>query len=213
MLLELALGLREPPASTTTRVGDPLRVEHKLRSWRALRLLGFGPHAGLLDPLRTFTLIVAKGLPGPTQELAPALRRAQRLGQLITTRLAELPILGLVGRRGLGHDLLGNLPELQVHIRVGATSDPGAIDRHHPRLDQPRLVAQPQHVSEQLRQRPPVPADEPRHRHMIRNQVPSDHPKSNMLPAMTLDRARGTHPGRERIQAQAINKGSYAARP
>jgi hypothetical protein len=34
--------------------------------------------------------------PGPTEELAPALRGAQLLRQLITTRLAERFILGLV---------------------------------------------------------------------------------------------------------------------
>ena len=47
MLLELALGLRQPPASTTTRVGDPLRVEIELRGRRPLRLLGLGLHVGL----------------------------------------------------------------------------------------------------------------------------------------------------------------------
>ena len=67
------------------------------------------------------------------EELAPPLRGAQLLGQLITTRLAELLILGLVGRLDLGHDLPRDLLELLVALRAGVRRDPRAIDRHHPR--------------------------------------------------------------------------------
>jgi len=50
------------------------------------------------------------------EELAPTLRRAQLLGQLIATRLAIQLILGLVSRLGLGEDLPRDLPKLTVGL-------------------------------------------------------------------------------------------------
>ncbi len=47
-----------------------------------------------------------------TEELGPALPRAQLLGQLIPTRLAIELILGLVGRLRLGQDLPRDLPKI-----------------------------------------------------------------------------------------------------
>ena len=63
--------------------------------------------AGQLSAL----LLAPQLLAGLAEELAPTLRRAQLLGQLITTRLAELLVLGLIGRPGLGQDLPRDLLE------------------------------------------------------------------------------------------------------
>ena len=79
-----------------------------------------------------------------------------------------------------------------VHLR--------AIDRDHPRLHQPRLRAQPEHRTEQLRQRVLVTRQEPRDRRVIRNKVRSDHPIRDVLPAVTLDPTRGPLLRRIRIQ-------------
>jgi hypothetical protein len=90
--LELALALAHPPLPSLGARHDPARVElqrHLLGRLRlALRLLA-----------ELGVLVLAPQLsPRPAKELAPALRRAQLLGQLIPARLAVELILGLVGR-------------------------------------------------------------------------------------------------------------------
>ncbi len=52
---------------------------------------------------------------------------------------------------------------------------PPAIDRDHPRLDQPRLIAQLQRLTEQVRQRRLAPDHEPRDRRVIGHHIPRDH--------------------------------------
>jgi hypothetical protein len=47
-------------------------------------------------------LLAARVLAGLAEELAPTLLGAQLLGQLIAPRLAELCVLGLIGRPNLG---------------------------------------------------------------------------------------------------------------
>ena len=150
MLLELALGLGQPPAPATARIGDLPTVERELRRRRALELLVPSRTVGLLgrsavlwllvDSLRlglsdhlltslpaglrilAYSLgagvIAQQLLAGLAQELPPPLRRAQLLGQLITPRLAQLLILGLVGRPDPGQNLAGDLLEVKVDIRV-----------------------------------------------------------------------------------------------
>jgi hypothetical protein len=152
-------------------------------------------------------------LPGLAQELAPPLCGAQLLGQLIAPRLAEPLILGLIGRPDLGQDLKRDLLKLEVDIGVGVARDPGAIDRHHPGLHQASLMTELQHISEQPGERPLVAADEPRDRHMIRNQVAGDHPKRDVLATMTLDPPRRTHTGRKRIQGQPHHHRRLVRRP
>jgi hypothetical protein len=78
MLLELAPALPQPTLPPLVTRHDPLRVKLKrhllARVWR-----------GLPDPLRTFlALLRPRLLARPAKELAPALRGAQLLGQLIT---------------------------------------------------------------------------------------------------------------------------------
>ena len=137
MLLELPLSLRQPPASPTTRVGDVATVELELRRRPGLRRR---LRLGSPDLLRILALPSTAELPPRlAEELPPPLRRAQLLGQLITTRLAELLILGLIGRPDLAHNLERDLLELKVDIRIGVPRDPGAIDRHHPDFTKPAL--------------------------------------------------------------------------
>ena len=136
------------------------------------------------------------------EELAPALRRAQLLRQLITALIAMHLILGLVRGHRLSDHVPGDLFKLIVNLRAGVARDPGAVDRHHPGLHQPGLITQLEHLAEQPGQRPLVPTDERGDRHMVRNQVARDHPVGNVLPAVTLDRPRRPHTGRERVQDQ-----------
>ena len=106
MLLELALALPQP-ALTPLHAGHDLgRIKLERHLLGSLRL----PHPRCLRlRLLGFDTIAGRPLPGPAKELAPALRRAQPLGQLIAARLAVELVLGLVGRPGLGHDLAGDL--------------------------------------------------------------------------------------------------------
>jgi hypothetical protein len=89
-----------------------------------------------------------------------------------------------------------------VDLRAGVAGDPRAVDRHHARPHQPRTVTQPEHLAEQLAQRPLVPADEARDRRVIGNQVAADHPVGHVLATVTLDHPRGALPTRERVQHQ-----------
>ena len=52
-------------------------------------------------------------------------------------------------------------------------------------------------------------ADEPRHRHMVRNQVARDHPKRDVLTAVTLDRPRRAHT-RSQTQTRSPSPSSMA---
>jgi hypothetical protein len=86
MPLELTLRVTKPPLATLNTGQDPLRVKLEPRLGRCVRLRPLG---------QLFALVLAdKRSLGPAEELAPALPGAQLLGQLITTRLAELLILG-----------------------------------------------------------------------------------------------------------------------
>ena len=79
---------------------------------------------------------------------------------------------------------------------------PRPVDRDHPRPHQPRLITQPQHVAEQLRQRRLMLGHEPRDRRVIRALQRRDHPKRHILLARPLDLPRRPHPARVRIQQQ-----------
>ena len=204
LLLELAAGVAQPTLPALDARDDPLRVELELRLGRrlALRL------RLVADQLLALELLL-----GVAEELAPALRRAQLLGQLITPRLAIQLVLGLVGRLVLGEDLLRDLLELQVGIRVRVPRQPSAVDRDQPRLHQPSLIAQPQHLAEQLGKRRLVPTDEPGDRRVIRHHVARDHPIGHVLATVTLDRPRGPHLRRKRVQHQRHHHRRLIRRP
>ena len=199
------MSLAPPPLAPLHPRDDPPGV-------KLIPPLGLGIRLGTLAQLLTAG-IALELLTGPAEELAATLRGAQLLGQLITPRLAELLILRLVGRLDPLHDLHRDLPKLLVALPAGVGPDPSAIHRHHPRLHQPSLSAQPQHLAKQSRQRQLVTANEPRDRHMIRNQVPRDHPVGHMLTTMTLDRPRGPHPRRKPIQDQRQHHRRLIRRP
>jgi hypothetical protein len=111
MLLELALALPQP------RIAPLPPVPHDLTGVELERHLIARLALWLAGRLRAL-LLAAQLLAGPAEELAPALRRAQPLGQLITTRLAERFVLGLIGRPDLGQDLARDLLELVVDLRA-----------------------------------------------------------------------------------------------
>jgi hypothetical protein len=196
MLLKLALALAQPALASLRARHDPLRVELQRYLLGRLRL-------GLRLLARHGVLVSAPELsPRLAKELASALRRAQLFGQLITARVAVELVLGLVGRPGLGHDLPGDLVEFVVDLRAGVAGDPRAVDPDHARLHQPRPIAEPEHLAEQLAQCPLVPADEARDRRVIGNQIAGDHPAGHVLATVTLDRTRGALTGGERVQHQ-----------
>jgi hypothetical protein len=206
VLLELALALPQPAiAPLSPAPHDLVGVELKRRLVGPV-CLGLAGRLGAL-------FLASHLLAGLAEELAPALGGAQLLGQLITTRLAELFILGLVGRPDLRDDLARDLLELVVDLRAGVARDPGGVDRHHPRLHRPRLRAELQHLGEQLSQRALVATDEPRNRRVIGNQIAGDHAVGHVLATATLDRPRRTHPGRERIQDQRHHQRRLIRRP
>ena len=191
-LLELALGVAQPALPPLDPGDDPLRIE--LLARRCLRV-------GLqLLGVRRLPVALLLGLP---EELAATLRRAQLLGQLIPARITVQLVLGLVGRLRLGEDLPRDLLELTVRLTTCVPRQAGAVDRDQPRRHQPSLITQPQHLTEQLRQRRLVPNDEPRDRRVIRHHVPRDHPVRHVLTTVTLDRARGTLLGRVRVHQQS----------
>jgi hypothetical protein len=208
MTLKLSLTLSQP-ALPPLHPGDDLgRVELErhppgLRPQRRLLWLAAQPRVLLLAP----------SLPGLAKELAPALRRAQSLRQLIAARLAVELVLGLVGRARLGHDLAGDPIELKVHLRAGVARDPRAVDRNHSRRHQVCPITEPEHLAEQLRQRSLVPADKPRDRRVIRDQVAGDHPVGHVLATVTLDRTRGPLPRRERVQHKRHHQRRLIRRP
>ncbi len=112
MLLKLPAGFAPPALPALRARHDPLLVELKLRLRARLRLLTRHLAGRLLTvnhvaltrlPLTAFS-IPAQLLLGIAKELTPTLRRAQLLGQLITTLLTELLILSLIGRLVLAQD-------------------------------------------------------------------------------------------------------------
>jgi hypothetical protein len=125
--LELALALPQPPLAPLCARHDPLHLalERHLLGRLGLRFLGVG-------------VIAAKPLPGPAEEVATSLRRAQLLGQLIAALFAIELILSLVGRPRLGHDLPGDLIEGEVDLRARVARDARAVDRDDAPPHQPR---------------------------------------------------------------------------
>ena len=184
-LLKLAAGVAQPPLPTLDAGDDPLRIKLELTIRLCLRARPRLLRVRFLALALALALVL--GLP---EELAPTLRRAQLLGQLITPRLTKALILGLVGRLVLGEDLPRDLLELSVGLTTRVPRKTSAVDRDQPRRHQPGLITQPQHLTEQPGQRRLMPNDEPRDRRVIRHRVPRDHPVGHVLAAVTLDRAR-----------------------
>ena len=122
-------------------------------------------------------------------------------------------VLGLICRDRRGHDLFGDLLELEVYLRTGIPRDPRAIDRHHPRLHQPRLLTQLQSLGEQTGQRQLMTINEPRDRRVIGHQIAGDHPISNILSTVTLNPTRRPHARRKRVHDQRHHHRRLVRRP
>src|SRR5215207_9952568 len=99
MPLELALALTRPALPPLCARHDLCRVELERHLRGCLGLVLVAQPRGLL--------LVSQLTPGPAEELASALGRAQLLGQLIAARLPVKLVLSLVDRPRLGHDLPG----------------------------------------------------------------------------------------------------------
>ena len=117
-------------------------MRHDLLRIELILALGRGPWLALVLKRLAFVLATEQLLASLAEELAAPLRCAQALGQLIPTRLPELFILGLVRRPDLGEDLHRDLIEPVVDLPAGVSCNPRPVDRHHPRLHQPCLLAE-----------------------------------------------------------------------
>ena len=76
--------------------------------------------------------------------------------QLIAARLAIALVLLTVDRVRLGEDLAGDLLIVAIGVTRGVCLHLRPVDRDQPDPRQPGLCAQPQHLTEQLGQRPLV---------------------------------------------------------
>ena len=135
------------------------------------------------------------------------------LRHLITTISAEQPVLPAVGLLSLLEDVRDQLLVGAVRAPRRVRADLHAIDRDHPNLDQARLVAQRQHLAEQLAERPLVPAAELRDRRVIRHPHRRDQLVGHILPARPLDPTRGPVPARVRVQQQCHHHRRLVRRP
>ena len=139
----------------------PIELDRRALGLLASRALGRLPCGAVALEL---ALCLAQGL-------APALRRAQVLGQLVTARLAVELVLAPVGLGGLGEDLARDLLVVAIGVKRRVRRDLRAVDRDHPDRRQARPRAQPEHAREQLAQRLLVAAAEVRDRRVVGHQV------------------------------------------
>jgi hypothetical protein len=139
---------------------------------------------------------------GFAQPAPAALARSQLLGQLIAARLAVELVLGLVDRLRLGDDLAGDPLVICVRFAARVRGELGAVDRHHPGADEPRLRAERKHRPEKLAERRLVAGDEAGDRRVVWDLVGGDHPVRDVLAAVALDRPRRALLGRVGVEQQ-----------
>ena len=96
----------------------------------------------------------------------------------------------------------GRSPQIQRRLAARVSRHPRPIDRDHPRPHQPRLITQPEHLTEQLAQRRLVPRHEPRDRRVIGRLHHRDRLERHVLLTRPLDLPRRPHPTRIAIQQQ-----------
>src|SRR6516162_6369444 len=186
------------PAAFAPALGFPLR----LRS-RPLFQLGFGGRLrlrlqfglGLPDLLRTPLLV------------------GDPIGHFIATLVVTMQLVLFGVRRFGGAEPTGNLgfqvPGALRHTPIahrlvlgGIGLQLGAIERHMPELDQAGLLAQQQHLLEQVVQRLQVPLAEIRYRAEIRHIEPHNAHEINPLAARLGDPAGGVNAAAVGIQKQ-----------
>ena len=95
----------------------------------------------------------------------------------------------------------------------GIRVDLRAVDRDHPDLHQPRLLAQREHRAEQLSQRILVADTEPRDRRVIGCLLCRDHAVGDILHAAPLDPPRGAFAPRIGIDQQRHHHRRLKGRP
>ena len=170
-----------------------------------------------LDP-RDLGLPVAAGLPRQAllrrpKRRPPPLLGPQMLRQLIAAVWAEQSVLPAVGLLSLLEDVRDQLLVRAVRAPRRVRADLRAIDRDHPDLHQPRLLAQRQHLGKQLAERPLMPATELRDRRVIRHPHRRDQLVHNILPTRPLDPPRRAVPTRIRVQQQRDHHRRLIRRP
>ena len=163
-------------------------------------LQALGPRAG--DRARLPRALVIQAPARVAQPALPALRRRERLGQLVAARVAETLVLFGVDGVGVLEDLARDLLVIAGGVMRRVGLDLGAVDGDHADADQPRLGAQPQHLAEQLRQRVLVALAKARDRRVIRRAVGADHARGDILDAATLDPPRRALPDRVAVKQQ-----------
>jgi hypothetical protein len=207
ILIKLALGFAQPAHPSLSPRDDPPGIELVTGTTLAVNLTRrvlirarLAVHIALLVELAREPL--------PPARLDRELRR-----ELIPPRVPIQLVLGLIGRDRLGDDLPRDPAVVNIRVTARVRVHLRAINRHHPRAHQTRLLTQPQHRTEQLRQRRFVTTHKPRDRRVIRHLVSGNHPVGNVLTAMTLDPPRGTLLRRIRIQNQRHHHRRVIRRP
>src|ERR1035438_3964108 len=94
----------------------------------------------------------------------------------------------------------------------GVRMDLRSVDREHPDLHQPRLLAQPQHRAEQLSQRVLVAGTKPRDRRVIGLLLSGDYPVGDILHTLVLDHPRGALTPRIGVEQKRDHLGSTGCR-
>jgi hypothetical protein len=133
---------------------------------------------------------------GLAQSRQPSDLAGQRRGQLIPTRVAEQPVLVLVGLGGLAEDL-GDLALQPVQGAVGlvggVAGQLGAIQGDHADLDHAGGSAQLQGLDQEPGQGLLVADAEPRDRDMVGELVGGQHPKGDVLLTAAFELPGGPH--------------------
>lgn len=123
--------------------------------------------------------------------------------QLVTARFTKALVVSAIDGPRLLKDLARDLLVIAVGVAARVRRNLRSIDRHQPGADQPRLRAERQDLAEQAGKRVLVALDEARQRRVIGLPVSRKHPKSDVLLAGPLDRARGAHAARIRVEHNA----------
>jgi hypothetical protein len=150
---------------------------------------------------------------GLAQPSAAITAGPQPLGQLVAARLAEQLVLGRVNRGGLLEDLAGDLLVVARRVMRCVRSDLGAVDGDDADLDQPGARAKREHLAEQVGDRRLMAHTEARDRRVIGRLVGRDHPKGDVVVAMTLDPARGANSDRVGIDEHRDHHRRIVRRP
>ena len=126
-------------------------------------------------------------------------------GKFVAACVPELGVFSLVDRPSprqdrchLGLDRVATAIRAQRRVRLHL----GPIDCHHPQVHQPRLRAQPQHLTKQHLNHLLMTLTEPCDRHVIRQVTRADHPERDILMTRPLDTTTRMHSLAIRVDQQ-----------